>query len=152
MNYRVRQTYSNIISFYNWIYLISCYNCCCRYISSLNTSILRFRSLNCIKNTISMAIDRETIVSLHKKDESNSTIAKELQIRWNDLKSGQEVQWDRADIQSTGPGQKENSYSMNLYIFNFKMILCCHKFGGPCRLKNKFVLRQSLIRSPAHGL
>ena len=28
-----------------------------------------------------MAIDRETIVSLHKKDESNSTIAKELQIR-----------------------------------------------------------------------
>ena len=28
-----------------------------------------------------MAIDRETIVSLHKKGESNSTIAKELQIR-----------------------------------------------------------------------
>ena len=27
-----------------------------------------------------MAIDRETIVSLHKKGESNSTIAKELQI------------------------------------------------------------------------
>ena len=27
-----------------------------------------------------MAIDRETIISLHKKDESNSTIAKELQI------------------------------------------------------------------------
>ena len=30
---------------------------------------------------ISMALDRETIVSLHKKGESNSTIAKELQIR-----------------------------------------------------------------------
>ena len=28
-----------------------------------------------------MAVDRETIISLHKKDESNSTIAKELQIR-----------------------------------------------------------------------
>ena len=28
-----------------------------------------------------MAIDRETIASLHKKGESNSTIAKELQIR-----------------------------------------------------------------------
>ena len=28
-----------------------------------------------------MAIDRETIVSLHKKTESNSAIAKELQIR-----------------------------------------------------------------------
>ena len=28
-----------------------------------------------------MARDRETIVNLHKKDESNSTIAKELQIR-----------------------------------------------------------------------
>ena len=28
-----------------------------------------------------MAIDRETIVSLHKKDESISTIARELQIR-----------------------------------------------------------------------
>ena len=28
-----------------------------------------------------MAIDRETIVSLHIKGESNSTIAKELQIR-----------------------------------------------------------------------
>ena len=27
-----------------------------------------------------MTIDRETIVSLHKKSESNSTIAKELQI------------------------------------------------------------------------
>ena len=63
------------------IYLISCYNCCCRYISSLNTSILDFRSLNYINNIISIAIDRETIVSLHKKSESNSTIAKELQIR-----------------------------------------------------------------------
>ena len=28
-----------------------------------------------------MVIDQETIVSLHKKSESNSTIAKELQIR-----------------------------------------------------------------------
>ena len=28
-----------------------------------------------------MTIDRETILSLHKKGESNSTIAKELQIR-----------------------------------------------------------------------
>ena len=28
-----------------------------------------------------MAIDRETIVSLPKKDESNSTIAKELQVQ-----------------------------------------------------------------------
>ena len=28
-----------------------------------------------------MAIDRKTIVSLHKKGESNSTIEKELQIR-----------------------------------------------------------------------
>ena len=28
-----------------------------------------------------MAIDRETIVSLHKKGESNSTIAKDFQIR-----------------------------------------------------------------------
>ena len=51
------------------------------YISSLNTSILHFRSLNYIINIITMAIDRETIVSLHKRGESNSTIAKELQIR-----------------------------------------------------------------------
>ena len=44
-------------------------------------SILHFRSLIYINNIISMAIDRETIVSLHKKGESNSTITKELQIR-----------------------------------------------------------------------
>ena len=60
-----------------------------------------------------MAIDRETIGSLHKKGESNSTLAKELQIQvWkvvNGLESGQEVQGDRPDIQSTGPTQKENS-------------------------------------------
>ena len=61
--------------------LISCCSCCCRYISSLNTFILHFITLNYINNIISMAIDRETIVSLHKKGESNSTIAKELQIR-----------------------------------------------------------------------
>ena len=48
------------------VYLILCYNCCCRYISSLNTSILHFRSLNYINNIISMAMDRKTIVSLHK--------------------------------------------------------------------------------------
>ena len=65
--HRVRQIYGNIISFWNWIYLIWCYNCCCRYISFLNTSILRFRCLNYINNIISMAIDRETITSLHKK-------------------------------------------------------------------------------------
>ena len=46
-----------------------------------NTSILHFRSLNYVNNIISMAIDQETIVSLHKKGESNSTTAKELQIR-----------------------------------------------------------------------
>ena len=79
--YRVRQIYGNIISFQKWIYLISCYNCCCRYISFLNTSILHFRSLNYENNIISMVIDRETIVSLHRKGESNSTIAKVLQIR-----------------------------------------------------------------------
>ena len=28
-----------------------------------------------------------------------------------------------------------NSYNMKLNIFNFKMKLCCHKFGGPCILK-----------------
>ena len=42
---------------------------------------LLFRSLNYINNIISMALDRETIVSLHEKGESNSTIAKELQIQ-----------------------------------------------------------------------
>ena len=42
-HYRVRQIYRNIIVFQNWIYLISCYNYCCRYISSLNTSILHFK-------------------------------------------------------------------------------------------------------------
>ena len=55
-----------------------------------------------------MAIDRETIVSLHKKGESNSTIAKELQIRRdNGLESGQEVQGDRPDIQSTGQTKRK---------------------------------------------
>ena len=57
------------------------FNGCCLYISSLNTSIFNFRSLNYINNIISMAIDRETIVSFHKKGESNSTITKKLQIR-----------------------------------------------------------------------
>ena len=57
-----------------------------------------------------MAIDRETIVSLHKKGESNSTIAKKASnSAWNGLESGQEVKGDRPDIQSTGPGQKESS-------------------------------------------
>ena len=57
-----------------------------------------------------MAIDQETIVSLHKKGESTSTIAKKTSnLAWNDLESSQEVQEDRSDIQSTGPGQKENS-------------------------------------------
>ena len=55
-----------------------------------------------------MAIDREIIVGLNKKSESNSTIAKELQIRcetvWKVVKKG-----DRSDIQSAGPWQKENS-------------------------------------------
>ena len=60
---------------------ISCYNYFCRCISFLKTSILYFRRLNFINNIISTAINRETIVSLHKKSESNSTIAKELQIR-----------------------------------------------------------------------
>ena len=62
-----------------------------------------------------MAIDRETIVSLHKKGESNSTIGKRASAwdgsnsAWDGLESGQKVQGDRPDIQSTGPGQKENS-------------------------------------------
>ena len=57
-----------------------------------------------------MTTDRGTIVSLHKKGESNLTIAKELQIRHEtDLESDQEVHGDRPDIQSTEPGQKENS-------------------------------------------
>ena len=58
-----------------------------------------------------MAIDRETIVSLHKKG-----VIKEFDHRkrasnsaWNGLESGQEVQGDRPDIQSTEPGHKENS-------------------------------------------
>ena len=42
-----------------------------------------------------MAIDRETIVSLHKKSESNSTNAKELQIRretvWKAVKKFRET-------------------------------------------------------------
>ena len=42
-----------------------------------------------------MAIDRETIVNLHKKGESNSTIAKELQIRretvWKVVKKSRET-------------------------------------------------------------
>ena len=54
-----------------------------------------------------MAMDRETIVSHHKKSESNSTIASNS--AWNGLESGKEVQRDRPDIQSTGPGQKDNS-------------------------------------------
>ena len=41
------------------MYLISCYNYCRGYISSLNTSILHFRSINYIHNIISMTIDRE---------------------------------------------------------------------------------------------
>ena len=77
------------------MYLISCYNCCCRYISSLNTAILHFRSLNYINNIISMAMDQETIVSLNKKSESNSTLAKELQIRretvWKVVKNFRET-------------------------------------------------------------
>ena len=44
-----------------------------------------------------MAIDRETFESLYKKGKSNSTIAKELQIR-------RETVW-----KVTGLGQKENS-------------------------------------------
>ena len=28
-----------------------------------------------------------------------------------------------------------NSYIMKLNIFNFKMKLCCHKFGRPCTVK-----------------
>ena len=51
------------------------------YISSLNMSILHFRSLNYINNIISMDIDRETIESLHETGDINSTIAKEIQIR-----------------------------------------------------------------------
>ena len=42
-----------------------------------------------------MAMDRETIVSLHKKGEANSTIAKELQIRretvWKVIKKFRET-------------------------------------------------------------
>ena len=42
-----------------------------------------------------MAIDRETTVSLHKKSESNSTIAKELHIRretvWKVVKKFREI-------------------------------------------------------------
>ena len=42
-----------------------------------------------------MVIDRETIVSLHKKGESNSTIAKELHIRretvWKVIKKFRET-------------------------------------------------------------
>ena len=54
-----------------------------------------------------MTIDRETVVSLHKKGESISTIAKELQIR-------REMAWKvvkkvRQTGQTSGPGQKENS-------------------------------------------
>ena len=51
-----------------------------------------------------MAIDRETIVSLHKKDESSSTMAKELQIRretvWKVVKKFRE-----AGQTSNQPGQ-----------------------------------------------
>ena len=51
-----------------------------------------------------MAIDRETIVSLHKKAESNSTIAKEFQIRretvWKVVKKFRET-----DQTSNRPGQ-----------------------------------------------
>ena len=93
--YRVRRIYGNIISVYNWIYLISCHNCCCRYILSLTTSILHFRSLNYINKIISMAIDRKTMVNLHKKGESNSIIAKELHIRretvWKVIKKFRET-------------------------------------------------------------
>ena len=57
-----------------------------------------------------MAMNRETIVSLRKKGDSNSTIAKKASnSAWNGLESCQEVQGDRPDIQSTEPGQKENS-------------------------------------------
>ena len=51
-----------------------------------------------------MAINRETIVSLHKKGESNSTIAKELQIQretvWQVVKKFRET-----DQTSNRPGQ-----------------------------------------------
>ena len=57
-----------------------------------------------------MALDRETIVSLHKKSEGNSTIAKELQIRretvWKVVKKFRET---GQTLKPTGPGQKENS-------------------------------------------
>ena len=53
----------------------------CSYISFLHTFILYFRSLNYINSIISIVIDGETIVSLQKKGEINSTIAKEIQIR-----------------------------------------------------------------------
>ena len=57
-----------------------------------------------------MVIDRETIVSLHKKRREYFDHRKRASNSvWNGLESGLEVQGDRPDIQSTGPGQKENS-------------------------------------------
>ena len=57
-----------------------------------------------------MAIDRETIVSLHKKGESHSTIAKKLQIRretvWKVVKKFRET---GQTFNQHGPGQKEIS-------------------------------------------
>ena len=72
-------------------------------------SILHFRSLNYINNIISMVMNQETIVSLHKKGERIRPSQKSFKFGVKQFESGQEVQGDRPDIQSTGPGQKENS-------------------------------------------
>ena len=79
------------------------------YILFFNTSILHFRSLNYINNNISVAIDRETIVSLHKKGESNLTIAKELQIRRETVWKWSRSSGRQARHPITGQGQKEKS-------------------------------------------
>ena len=58
-----------------------------------------------------MAIDRETIGSLHKRVRVIQPSQKSFKFGVKRFESGQEVQGDRPDIPSTGPGQKENQSS-----------------------------------------
>ena len=64
-----------------------------------------------------MAIDRETIISLHKKGESNSTIAKELQIRretfWKVVKQFRET---GQTSNQTGQGRKRTVRTKRMAI------------------------------------
>ena len=54
--------------------------------------------------TREMTIDRNTIVTLHKKGHSNSSIAKSYIFAVKRLQGGKKVQFDRGNMQSTRSG------------------------------------------------